>query len=144
MPALPLARASARLAPTWVGDVAEAIARCVADDKLGIDRSFELYGPEILTLGDIVRQIRDITGLRTPILPLPDSLGRLQAQFAELLPGKPFSLDNFRTLRTDSVGKQDGYAALGIAPQPLSAWLPALLQEPARLRRLANARISTH
>ncbi len=144
MPALPLARASARLAPTWVGDVAEAIARCVGDDKLGIDRSFELYGPEVLTLGEIVRQVRDAAGLRTPILSLPDGLGRLQAQFAELLPGKPFSLDNFRTLRTDSVGKQDGYAALGIVPQPLSAWLPLLLQEPARLRRLSKARGSRH
>lgn len=144
MPVLPLARASSRLAPTWVGDVAEAIARCAGDDKLGIDRSFELYGPEVLTLGDIVKQVRDTAGLRTPILPLPDGLGRLQAQFAELLPGKPFSLDNFRTLRTDSVGKQDGYAALGITPQPLSAWLPLLLREPARQRRLANARVSTH
>ncbi|WP_201315352.1 complex I NDUFA9 subunit family protein [Dyella sp. EPa41] len=140
MPVLPLARASARLAPTWAGDVAEAIARCVGDDKLGMDRSFELYGPQVLTLGDIVRQIRDVAGLGTPILPLPDSLGRLQAQFAELLPGKPFSLDNFRTLRTNSVGKQDGYAALGIVPQPLSAWLPLLLQEPARQRRLSSAR----
>jgi uncharacterized protein YbjT (DUF2867 family) len=140
MPALPLARASSRLAPTFVGDVAEAMARCVGDDKLGIDRSFELYGPEVLTLGEIVHQIRDAAGLRTPIMSLPDSLGRLQAQFAELLPGKPFSLDNFRSLRTDSVGKVDGYAALGITPQPFSAWLPVLLQAPARERRLAVAR----
>lgn len=144
MPVLPLARASARLAPTWVGDVAEAIARCVDDDALGLDRTFELYGPDVLTLGEIVEQIRDVMGVRTPILPLPDSFGRLQAQFAELLPGKPFSLDNFRTLRTDSVGKHDGYAALGIVPQPLSPWLPLLLSEPARQRRLSNARVSTH
>ena len=140
MPAIPLARASSRMAPTWVGDVAEAIARCVADDKLGLDRSFELYGPEVLTLGDIVRKIRDAAGLRTRIIALPDSLGRLQAQFAELLPGKPFSLDNFRSLRTDSVGKVDGYAALGIVPQPFSPWLPVLLQVPARQRRLMVAR----
>lgn len=143
LPVLPLARAASRLAPTWAGDVAEAIARCVTDDKLGIDRSFELYGPEVMTLGEIVRQIRLIDGLRTPILDLPDSLGRLQAQIAGMLPGKPFSLDNFRTLRTDSVGKNDGYAALGITPQPLSPWLPVLLREPARQRRLSMARNRT-
>jgi len=142
MPMLPLARASSRLAPTWVSDVAEAFARCVGDNKLGIDRSFELYGPEVLTLGEIVRQVRDTTGLRTPILDLPDGLGRLQAQIAGMLPGKPFSLDNFQTLRTDSVGKTDGYAALGIVPQPLSPWLPVLLNEPAQQRRLTNARTS--
>ena len=139
-PLLPLARAQARMAPTFVGDVAEAIARCVGSDKLGQRHSFELYGPEVLTLGEIVRKIRAAAGLRTPIIALPDSLGRLQAQFAELLPGKPFSLDNFRSLRTDSVGKTDGYAALGIVPQPFSAWLPVLLDEPPRQRRLSAAR----
>ncbi len=140
MPLLPLARAQARMAPTFVGDVAEAIARCVGSYKLGQRRTFELYGPEVLTLGEIVRKIRAAAGLRTPIVALPDSLGRLQAQFAGLLPGKPFSLDNFRSLRTDSVGKVDGYAALGIVPQPFSAWLPVLLNEPPRQRRLAAAR----
>ena len=140
MPVLPLARAKSRMAPTWVGDVAEAIARCVDNARLGQQRSFELYGPEVLSLGEIVRKIRDAAGLRTPIMALPDGLGELQARFAELLPGKPFSLDNFRSLRTDSVGKVDGYAALGITPQAFSSWLPVLLQEPARQRRLAAAR----
>jgi uncharacterized protein YbjT (DUF2867 family) len=140
MPVLPLARAQSRMAPTFVGDVAEAIARCVGSDKLGRRRSFELYGPEVLTLGEIVCKIRAAAGLRTPIIALPDSLGRLQAQFAELLPGKPFSLDNFRSLRTDSVGKVDGYAALGIVSQPFSPWLPVLLNESSRQRRLAAAR----
>lgn len=136
MPMLPLARATSRMAPTWVGDVSEAIARCVGSDDLGRRRSFELYGPEVLTLGDIVRRIRDQAGLRIPILALPDGLGRLQAQVAEWLPGKPFSLDNFRSLRTDSVGKVDGYAALGITPRAFSTELASLLEPPQRQRRL--------
>lgn len=140
MPVLPLARAKARMAPTFVGDVTEAIARCVGSNKLGQRRSFELYGPEVLTLGGIVQKIRAAAGLRTPIIALPDSLGRLQAQVAGLLPGKPFSLDNFLSLRTDSIGKTDGYAALGIVPQPFTPWLPVLLQESPRQRRLATAR----
>jgi NADH dehydrogenase len=140
LPVLPLARANARMAPTFVGDVAEAIARCVAAPALGRRRSFELYGPEVLTLGDIVRAIRAAAGLRTPVIALPDSLGRLQAQVAGLLPGKPFSLDNFRSLRTDSVGRVDGYAALGIVPQPFTPWLPRLLAGPPRQRRLDAAR----
>jgi uncharacterized protein YbjT (DUF2867 family) len=129
-----------RLAPTWVGDVAEAIARCVNGHPLSHRHSFELFGAEVLTLGQIVRSIRDNAGLRTPIMALPDSLGRLQAQVAELLPGKPFSMDNFRSLRTDSVGKVDGYAALGIVQQPFTPWLQQLLHEPARQRRLNQAR----
>lgn len=140
LPALPLARASSRLSPTYVGDVAEAIARCVANDKLARRHIFELYGPEVLTLGEIVRAIRDTAGLRTPIIPLHDSLGRLQAQVAGMLPGKPFSPDNFRTLRTDSVGKVDGYAALGIVPQPFTPWLPRLVHGLPRQQRLDAAR----
>ncbi len=140
MPALPLARAGSRLAPTYAGDVAEAIARCLADDAVSVDRTFELYGPEVLTLGDIVRAIRDTLGLGTPIIALPDALGRIQARAAELLPGKPFSYDNFLSLRTDSVGKQDGYAALGIRPQPFTPWLPVLLQGSRRQARLDRYR----
>ncbi len=139
-PVLPLARAGSRMAPTWVGDVAEAIARCVCSDKLGVRQSFELYGPEVLTLGDIVRRISHAAGLCRFILPLPDSLGRLQAQVAGLLPGKPFSLDNFRSLRTDSVGKVDGYAALGIVPQAFTPWLPRLLNGSLAQQRLNEAR----
>ena len=144
MPVLPLARAKSRMAPTFVGDVAEAIARCVDSNKLGLRRSYELYGPEAFTLGEIVRQIRDTAGLRTPVVPLHDSLGRLQSQVAGLLPGKPFSFDNFQSLRTDSVGKTDGYAALGIVPQPFTPWLPRLLGGSPLQRRLDEARAAWH
>ncbi len=144
MPVVPLARAESRMAPTWVGDVTEAIARCVGNTQLGRLRSFELYGPEVLTLGEIVRRIRDGAGLRTPIIALPDSLGRLQARVAEWLPGKPFSLDNFHSLRTDSVGKNDGYAALGITPRAFSAALPGLLEPPRRQRQLDDFRSRRH
>lgn len=140
LPVLPLARAQSRLAPTWAGDVATAMTRCVETPALGRQRCFELYGPDVLSLGEIVRLIRAASGCRTPIVELPDGLGRLQAQLAELLPGKPFSLDNFRSLRTDSVGKHDGYVQLGIAPQAFTPWLPRLLHESARQRRLAAAR----
>jgi uncharacterized protein YbjT (DUF2867 family) len=140
MPVLPLARAGSRMAPTYAGDVAEAIARCVADDKLSRRRGFELYGPEVLSLGDIVRAIRDAAGLHTRIMPLNDSLGRLQARVAGLLPGKPFTIDNFLSLQTDSVGDMDGYAALGITPQLFTPWLPRLVQGPPRQHRLDAAR----
>jgi len=140
LPVFPLARAKSRMAPTYVGDVCEAIARCAASDKLGKRSSFELYGPEVLTLGEIVRKISDTAGLKRTIIALPDSLGRLQAQVAGLLPGKPFSLDNFLSLRTDSVGKTDGYAALGIVPQPFTPWLPRLIHGSPLQNRLNQAR----
>jgi len=144
LPVFPLARATSRLAPTYVGDVCEAIARCAASDKLGQRRTLELYGPEVLTLGEIVQKIAAAAGLKRIVLALPDSLGRIQAHVAGLLPGKPFSIDNFLSLRTDSVGKTDGYAALGIEPQPFTPWLPRLINGEPLQRRLNEARAARH
>lgn len=138
-PVVPLPRPRAKMAPVYVGDVAEAIARAVADDASML-HTYELYGPETWTLIDIVRAIRDARGRRRAVLPMPDALGRLQAQVAQFAPGKPFTPDNFRSLLTDSVGQVDGLAQLGIQPQRLSAWLPRLLGSSVRQRRLDEAR----
>jgi uncharacterized protein YbjT (DUF2867 family) len=139
-PAVPLPRPEAKMAPVYVGDVTEAIARCVANPDVSVGQTFELYGPEVWTLVDIVQAIRDTRGRRRLVLPLPDALGRLQAAVAQFAPGKPFTPDNFLSLRTDSVGTVDGLARLGIVPQSLSAWLPRLLSQPVRQRRLDQAR----
>jgi uncharacterized protein YbjT (DUF2867 family) len=139
-PVLPLARPHAKMAPVFVGDVAEAIARCVDNRDISSARVFELYGPEVLELKQIVTQIRDVAGYKRTVLGLPDSLGRLQAQVAQLVPGKPFTVDNFLSLKVDSVGKVDGLAALGINSAAFTPFLPILLDKGVRQRRLDNAR----
>ena len=140
-PVLPLARANARLAPVAVADVCEAIARAQAD-RATAGRTFELYGPETLTLIEIVRAVRDAMGLHRLIVPLPDALGRVQARLGEFLPGKPISRDNFLSLLLDSVGREDGLAALGIRAQPFRPALPALLHDHGRQARYDAARAS--
>ena len=54
-------------------------------------------------------------------------LGLLQAALLGLLPGKPFSLDNFRSLTVDSVCTDNGSRASGISPRHLMAVLPFYL-----------------
>ena len=139
-PVLPLARPHSKMAPVFVGDVAEAIARCVDNRDISSARVFELYGPQVLELKQIVTEIRDVAGYKRAVLGLPDALGRLQAQVAQLVPGKPFTVDNFLSLKTDSVGKVDGLAALGINSAAFSPFLPILLDKNVRQRRLDNAR----
>jgi len=138
-PALPLAQPHAKFAPVHVGDVAEAIKRCLAD-RSRIGKIFELYGPDTLELVQLVRMIRDAAGLRRAVLPLPAVLGRMQAMAAELIPGKPFSRDNFNSLKLDSVGTRDGFAALGITPRRFAAMLPVLLGSHSRERQFNDAR----
>ncbi len=139
-PMMPLARPNAKMAPVFAGDVAEAIARCVRDDVPSRQRTYELYGPDTLTLRRIVCMIRDAAGLHRPVIGLPDFLGRLQAAMLGLLPGKPLSLDNFRSLRVDSVGEHDGLADLGIDAQRFADLLPVLLCDHGRQLHLDRLR----
>jgi len=130
-PVLPLARPQARLTPVYIGDVAEAFARALAD-RATIGRTYELFGPRSLSLIELVRWTARLAGRRRWIVPLPDALGRWQARLGEWLPGKPISRDNFRTLLLDSVGSADGLAALGIRAMPMEAVMPGLLGGTSR------------
>jgi NADH dehydrogenase len=123
---IPLARAGARFAPVWVGDVVSAILRALADEAT-VGETYELCGPEVLTLRDIVAMVRGQLRLARAIVGIPDFAARLQAAVFDFVPGKPFSTDNYRSLTVDSVCKVNGLARLGIRPQPLPALLPKFL-----------------
>jgi NADH dehydrogenase len=126
MPVLPLACAKARFAPVHVGDVVEAFSRSL-HDRRSIGEVYELYGPDIFSLAQIVRMTAHQLGLKRIIIPLPDLLGRLQGLVCDFIPGKPFSSDNSRSLQTDSVGGIDGLHRLGIQPTRVAEVLPDIL-----------------
>lgn len=127
---LPLARAGTRFAPVSVFDVAEACVRAL-QRSAAAGATYELCGPQVLTLEEIVRLTARVAGLPCHLLALPDALARVQGVVMGLLPGKPFSLDNFRSLTRDSLCREDGCAALGIKPRSLLALLPAYLAPQA-------------
>jgi NADH dehydrogenase len=124
--ALPLARPGARFAPGWVGDVVAAIQRALVDERVAHE-TYELCGPERMTLREIVCRVRDRLNLARAVIGIPDFAARLQAAVCDFVPGKPFSTDNYRSLLVDSVCKVNGLARLGIRPQPLDAVLPTYL-----------------
>lgn len=139
-PVLPLACAQARFAPVHVGDVVEAFARALRD-RATIGEVYELYGPDVYSLQEIVRMTARQLGLRRWILPLPNGLSRLQAAVCDHVPGKPFSSDNWRSLQTDSVGGIDGLHRLGITPTRVVDVLPAMLGDAGdRLHRYTRYR----
>jgi uncharacterized protein YbjT (DUF2867 family) len=135
---LPLARARARFAPVYVEDVARAFVRAM-QDRATFGQTFELCGPDVMTLEEIVRVSAAAARIKCHILRLPDMLARLQGLLLGMVPGKPFTLDNFRSLTLDSVCRENGFARLGIEPQRLEAVVPTYLGEaslPARLERI--------
>jgi NADH dehydrogenase len=137
----PLARANARFQPVFVDDVVNAILRCLRGGATS-RQTFELGGPQIYTLREIVALVAKITGRRRWIIGLPDFAARLQGLVMDFVPGRPFSSDNYRSLTVDSVCSVDGFAKLKLKPRSMGAcarqYLGAL-ENNARLSRDRSA-----
>lgn len=138
-PVLPMPRLGARFAPVYVGDVAAAFVEALNDSRTH-GETYELCGPEIYTLEEVLDFIRRCIGVRRAVVGLPDPLGRVQAWLADyLIPGKPFSLDNMRSLSVASVCTDDGLRRLGIQahamPRIASEYLVTAPTRLSRFRR---------
>ena len=103
--ALPLPRSSARLQPVLVDDVVEALRSCLRGGACS-RQTYELGGPQVYTLREIVGLVAKLTGRQRWIVGLPDFAARLQAFAMDFVPGRPFSSDNFRSLTIDSVHRR--------------------------------------
>lgn len=122
----PLACANVRFAPAFVGDVVEAYTRAI-DNPATYGKGYELCGPRIYTLRQLVEFTASQLGLKRLIVPLPDWVARLQANILEYFPGKPFSRDNYLSLQVDNVCSGDFPAEFGIIPHSLESEVPKYL-----------------
>ena len=99
----PLTCPNARFAPVYVGDVVDAFLRAL-EDRGSFNQRYDLCGPHVYSLREIVTYVARVSGHRRLIIGLPDGLSKLVALLSEyLLPGKFFSLDNYHSLKVDSV-----------------------------------------
>ncbi len=101
-PVIPLACPKARFAPVYVGDVADRFIAAL-HDRSSRGQAHDLCGPHDYSLLELVRYTATLLAVNTPVIGLPDRLSKLQAHIFEYLPGKPFSVDNYRSLQLDSV-----------------------------------------
>src|SRR6476660_2937245 len=133
-PALPLIGGGVtRLQPVYVGDVATAVADAV-EGKAKPGATYELGGPEVLTMREIMQIILDITERRRMMLSLPFGLAKFQSHFLQFAPG-PLKLtpDQVAMLQSDNVVSDAARAAgltlegLGITPDSLEAIAPQYL-----------------
>jgi len=137
----PLAKPNARFQPVLVDDVIEAILRCLHGGASS-RQTYELGGPQIYSLREIVGLVAKLTGRRRWIVGLPDPVARLQAFAMDFVPGRPFSSDNYRSLTIDSVCAADGFAKLGIKPQSMVASARQYLGAHEDNARLSHNRAS--
>ena len=128
-PVVPLAGAHARFQPVWVEDVAQAVVTSLVNPP--DEPVIECAGPEVLTLADLVRVAGHHGSRQRPIVPLPASLGHLQALLMELAPGEPLmSRDNLAAMSVDNVasGALPGLETLGIRAASVHSIAPTYLR----------------
>ena len=141
-PFVPLPCADAKMQPVWVEDVAAAIVRCL-DEPATIGQVYELAGPQVVTLSDIVRLAGRWSGNERRQFALPAGIARLQAGLMEAMPGTPLmSRDNLDSMKVPNVatGTLPGLAALGIVPTPMEAVAPGYLGPAAGRARFQRFR----
>jgi uncharacterized protein YbjT (DUF2867 family) len=125
-PVIPVIAPATRFQPVSVGDVADAIATILASPPDA--RTFELGGPEILTMRAIMAYIARETGQDKPLVDTPDAAARLLASLS-FLPGAPLTRDQHLMLQRDNVADPalPGFDALGITPTPMASLAPEWL-----------------
>lgn len=133
LPVLPIAGAASQLQPVFVGDVADAVAGVVLSPS-NTHRLFDLAGPRVYTLKELVSQATLWSGRRRWVVSLPNFLGQLQAMLFEALPGEPLmSRDNLASLSVHNVSASPMAPELGVKPRALEDIAPAYLRQPAGL-----------
>jgi uncharacterized protein YbjT (DUF2867 family) len=124
LPVMVLASPNARFQPVFVEDVATVFVRSLGNlDTYG--KSYELCGPRVYTLRELVETVGTITGRRRPIIGLNDTLSYWQAFMMELSPVKLMTRDNYYSMKVDSVCACE--FPFGIEPAALEAVAPEWL-----------------
>ena len=122
LPFLPIIAGKRNFQPVYVRDLGKAIALAALDPKQFGGRTYEIGGPQVMSMVDLHKAILEITGQTPEIAPLPDLFGDLLSRFG-WLPGAPLTRDQWLMLQRDNVpsGELPGLDAFGIKPAPLAA-----------------------
>jgi NADH dehydrogenase len=138
MPVLPVLRPGWKLQPVHVAELARAIA-LAARDPAHAGQTYELGGPNVMTMAELNKWICETTGRNRPLALLPDPIGRLIARLTGWLPGAPIAWEQWLMMGHDNVATGAGFEAFGLHPAPLAAIAPAWLVPFRKYGRFAKA-----
>ncbi len=124
----PLACPEARFQPVYVEDVVRAFVESL-DNHHTFGNRYDLCGPKVYSLREIVEYVAKLIDKRVCIVGLNDAFSLLQAAVFEFAPGKPFSLDNYRSLQIDSVCDKGFPEVFGVTPASLEEIAPGYLHK---------------
>jgi NADH dehydrogenase len=146
MPVVPIARGAARFQPVYVADVAGAVVAALGPAAAG--QTYELGGPDVLTMAEIQHKLADYIERKPAFIDMPDALMALAARMTGWLPGAPITWDQWLMLQSDNVvaSAAKGMANLGITPTPMDAVAPGwlvLYRKHGRFSDPANTKVAT-
>ncbi|MBV9758716.1 MAG: complex I NDUFA9 subunit family protein [Alphaproteobacteria bacterium] len=128
-PIMPVIAGATRFQPVYVGDVADAvIAGLERPDAAGA--IFELGGPRVLTMREVIAYVLAETRRRRPMIAVPSGIARFQAAVLERLPGQLLTRDQLLMLERDNVASpgMPGLPELGLTPTPHELVVPSYLR----------------
>ena len=142
LPVLPVVRGGTKFQPAWVVDVARAVGKAALDPGTYAGKTYELGGPQILSMAELIRWIATSIGYSPHIVALPDSMAAMMARIGAFVPGAPITWDQWLMLQHDNVVAPGaaGFDMFGIDPAPLAA---AASQWLVRYRRNGRFSLST-
>jgi NADH dehydrogenase len=122
LPFLPVIAAQRNFQPVYVRDLGKAIAMAALQPQEFGDKTYEIGGPQVMSMVELHQAILEITQQKPEIVHVPDVFASLMSRFG-WLPGAPFTRDQWMMLQRDNVpsGELPGLEAFGIAPTPLAA-----------------------
>ena len=127
-PVLPVVAPTTQFQPVFVRDLGRAIAAAALDPKVHGGKTYELAGPEIMTMRDLNETVARMAGHDPHLVDVPDFVAGGMSFFG-FLPGAPLTRDQWIMLQKDNVadGGATGFKAFGITPTPLAAVAPEWL-----------------
>lgn len=143
-PVVPVIGEHTKFQPVYVVDVARAVARAALDADTCAGRTFELGGPQVMSMMEINRYLAAAIGRKPALVPMPDALAGMMATLTGWMPGAPITRDQWLMLQSDNVVADgaDGFAALGIEPVPMGSvaesWLVPYRQHGRFAARVAH------
>jgi uncharacterized protein YbjT (DUF2867 family) len=120
LPVVALACPDARFQPVFVEDVARAMVESL-DNTHTFGQRYDLCGPKVYRLKELVAFVAAVTGKRRPIVGLGKALSYLQATLMEFAPGKLMTRDNYRSMQIDSVCDCPFPTVFGFEPSGMEA-----------------------
>jgi NADH dehydrogenase len=138
-PVLPVISGGTRFQPVYAADAGRAVADSALYPQRHGGRTYELGGPQVLTMRELMEWVCETTGRGRALIDVPDPAARLLARATGWLPGAPITWDQWLMLRRDNVVSPGavGLEAFGLRQTPLAAVAEGWLSSYRRHGRFA-------